>query len=195
MPFSEMTATSGSTAADVQHHGATRFVYGHARTDGGSHGLINKVYLSRAGTFGRFTDGSTFHLRGTVGHADQNTRARPEVAGLVRLSDEMLQHLLGHREIGDDAVFQGPNRRDIARRAAQHVLGLHADGLNRTATAPAGILANGHDRRFVEHDAMSPRIYKGIGGAKIDGEVIGEITQDILEHVGVGSRFRINGVI
>ncbi len=89
----------------------------------------------------------------------------------MRFADEMLQHLLGDREIGDDAVFQGPDRRDVARRASQHVLGFGADGLD-DAAATTGIFANRHDRRLIEHDAVTPGVNQGIGGAKVDGQVI-----------------------
>ena len=69
------------------------------------------------------------------------------------LLNKVLQHLLGNREIGDNAVFQRPDCRDIAGRSAQHVLGLGADGLDHTATA-AAVLANGDNRRLIEHDAV-----------------------------------------
>src|ERR1700732_5120335 len=59
------------------------------------------------------------------GHADDHARVRPAV--LVHLLDEVAQHLLGHVEVGDDAVLQRPDRLDRAGRAAQHPLGLDAD--------------------------------------------------------------------
>ena len=73
----------------------------------------------------------------------------------MRLAYEMLQHLLCDREIGDNTVLQRANRCDMARCAAQHVLGLCADGLYDTATA-ARILANRHHGWFVEYVAMPP---------------------------------------
>src|ERR1700693_102102 len=47
-------------------------------------------------------------------------------AVLVDLLDEVPEHLLGDVEVGDDAVLQGPDRLDRARRAAEHPLGLDA---------------------------------------------------------------------
>jgi hypothetical protein len=93
----------------------------------------------------------------------------------VRLPYKVLQHLLGDREIRDDAVFQGPDGCDVARRAAEHVFGVGANRLNDPA-APAGVLANSDDRGFVEHDAVAPRVNQSVGGSKVDRQVIGEIT-------------------
>src|ERR671924_8427 len=45
-------------------------------------------------------------------------------AVLVHLLDEVAQHLLGHLEVGDDAVLQRPNRLNRPGRAAEHPLGL-----------------------------------------------------------------------
>jgi hypothetical protein len=41
---------------------------------------------------------------------------------------------------------------------------------------------------------MAPGVNQGIGRAKVDRQVIGKITQDILEHAGEAQR-KINGVI
>ena len=43
-------------------------------------------------------------------------------------ADEVLDHLLGDLEVGDDAVAQGADGLDVAGRAADHLLGLVADG-------------------------------------------------------------------
>jgi hypothetical protein len=44
--------------------------------------------------------------------------------------DELLEHLLGDGEVGDDAVLHGPDGFDVARHLAEHGLGLLADGLD-----------------------------------------------------------------
>ena len=49
---------------------------------------------------------------------------------VVRLLDEVVQHLLGVLEVGDDAVLHGLDGDDVARRAAEHLLGLLADGFH-----------------------------------------------------------------
>src|SRR3569832_1076164 len=65
----------------------------------------------------------------------------------VHLADEVAQHALGGVEVGDDAVFERAHRDDVGRRAADHALGLDADGEDL-----AGVGVRGYDRRLVEHD-------------------------------------------
>ena len=112
----------------------------------------------------------------------------------MSFADEVLQHLLGHREVGDHAVFQRPDGRDIARSPAQHVLGVGADGLHDAATAPR-VLANRDHGWLVEHDAVAPRVDQRVRGAEVDRQVIGKITQNVLEHVWVRPRNKINALI
>ena len=71
---------------------------------------------------------------------------------------------------------------------------IQADSFN-CATTPAGILANRNNGRLIEHDTRPTRVNQRVGCAEIDGQVIGKIAQDILEHEGAGSRCRINAVI
>ena len=71
----------------------------------------------------------------------------------MNFPDEMLDHFLGDLEIGDDPVAHWANGLDIARRAAEHQLGIVAHGAN-------GFLAaarrdGGDHRRLVEHDAAT----------------------------------------
>jgi hypothetical protein len=54
---------------------------------------------------------------------------------LVHFAYEVLQHFLGNGEVGDDAVLQGADRFDVARRTAQHALGLEADGFDGLGAA------------------------------------------------------------
>ena len=48
----------------------------------------------------------------------------------MHLADEVLDHLLGDFEVGDDAVAHRADRFDVAGRAAQHHLGVVADREN-----------------------------------------------------------------
>ena len=50
-----------------------------------------------------------------------------KLAPVVHLADEVLDHLLGDFEVGDDAVAQRADGLDVAGRAAEHQLGLLAD--------------------------------------------------------------------
>ena len=51
----------------------------------------------------------------------------------MNLADEMLDHLFRDFEIGDDAVAHRADRLDVAGRAAQHHLGVVADGAHLTS--------------------------------------------------------------
>ena len=44
--------------------------------------------------------------------------------------EEVAQHLLGHVEVGDDAVLQRPHRDDAVGRAPEHALRLEPDALD-----------------------------------------------------------------
>ena len=142
-------------AADVEHHGAARFMNGHAGADRRRHGLVDQQHLARARALGRLADCTPFHLRGAVGHANEHPRARPEVAIAVRLADEVLQHLLGDREIRDNPVLERPDRGDVAGCASQHVLGIGAHGFHDPA-ATARVFPDRHHRRLIEDDAVAP---------------------------------------
>ena len=56
-------------------------------------------------------------------------------------------------------------------------LGLGAHGGNALRAAGAAILADGHHRGFVQHDALAADVDQGVGGAQIDGEIVGEETE------------------
>ena len=78
----------------------------------------------------------------------------------------MTQHLLGHLEIGDDAVLQWADRRDRPGRAAEHALGLDAHGVHLTRPA-----VDRDHARLGEHDAATAHVDERVGGAEIDGHV------------------------
>jgi hypothetical protein len=100
----------------------------------------------------------------------------------MHLADELLEHLLGHGEVGDHAVLHRTNDGNGARRLAEHLLGALADGLNRLFGVRATFHADGHDRRLIEHDALAAHVDQGIGGTEVDGQVIGEVTAKKTEH-------------
>ena len=65
----------------------------------------------------------------------------------------------------------------VAGRAAQHALGLGADGVDF-----AGAVVDGDDRRLGEHDALAAEIDERVGGAKVDGHVAGAEARDETEE-------------
>src|SRR5690606_40543421 len=66
-------------------------------------------------------------LGGPEGDTNDDARLHQRAA-VVRTRDEVAKHRFGDFEVRDDAVTQGANRLDVPRRAAEHVLGLAADG-------------------------------------------------------------------
>src|SRR5438445_5560729 len=155
-------------AADVEHHRAARLVHRNARADRRSHRFLDQIYVARAGGLGRFLDRAALDLGRAARHAHQHARARTEHARAMHLLDELLEHLLGHGEVGDDAVLHRPDRDDVARRATEHALGVGADRRDRTRAAGAAILADRHDRGLVQDDALPAHIDKGVGRTEVD---------------------------
>jgi hypothetical protein len=85
---------------------------------------------------------------------------------VVRLLDEVVEHLLSDFEVGDDAVLHGLDGDDVARGAAKHVLGFLADCFHF-----AGVLVDGDDGGLVDDDAFAGREDEGVGCAQVDGQV------------------------
>jgi hypothetical protein len=100
----------------------------------------------------------------------------------VNLSDEVFQHLLRHREVGDDAVLHRSDGRYVARRAAEHLLRGDANFLNHFLAVRPAFLTNRDDGRLVEHDPLAAQVDERIGGAKIDREIVVEVAAQETEH-------------
>ena len=89
------------------------------------------------------------------------------------LLDEVAEHRLGDLEVGDDTILEGADRGDAAGRAAEHSLGLVADGEN---LGGAGL--DGDDGGFAKHDPLVLDEDKSVGGAEIDADVTGEKSEE-----------------
>src|ERR1700750_2300143 len=83
-----------------------------------------------AGADRGLADRAALDLRRAARHADDDARGGLEETRVVHLADEVLQHLLGDGEVGDHAVLHWTDRGDVARRAAEHLLGRDADFLD-----------------------------------------------------------------
>jgi hypothetical protein len=97
----------------------------------------------------------------------------------IGLADEVLEHLLGDLEVADHAGAHGPDRPDVAGRAADHAVGLLADLQDLARSAP---VEDGDDGGLVEHDAPALHIDQGVGGPQIDRHVAGACTKPLREH-------------
>jgi hypothetical protein len=97
--------------------------------------------------------------------------------------DELLEHLLGDREVGDDAVLHGPDGFDVAGHLAQHGLGFGADGLDGLLAVGAAFMADGDDGRLVENDALAAHVDQRVRSAKVNGQVRREIATKGSEHI------------
>src|SRR5437764_1769 len=96
MPRSMMSAaSSGGVLSSVDRCG---------------HRLFDEIRLTRAGAERRFLDGALLDTCHARRNADDD--ARMCEAMLMDLLDEVPKHLLGHVEVGDDAVLQRPDRSD-----------------------------------------------------------------------------------
>jgi hypothetical protein len=85
---------------------------------------------------------------------------------VVRLLDEVIQHLLGDLEVGDDAVLHRFDRDDVAGGAPQHLLRFFTDRFHFT-----GGFVQRDDGRLVDHNALTLGINERVGGSEVDGEV------------------------
>ena len=115
----------GGAAADVDDHVAARLPHRQPGADGGRHRLLDEPHLAHARVLGGLAHGLALDVGDPGGDRDDEARAH-EVAAIVDLGDEVLEHRLGDGEVGDDAVAHRPNRDDVARRLAEHLLGLGA---------------------------------------------------------------------
>ncbi len=92
---------------------------------GGRHRFFHKMDLTGFRAVGAVLHRALFHLRDFRRNTDDDARTHPDIP-VVRLLDEVGQHLLGDFEVRDDAVLHRLDRHDVARRPAQHFLGVLA---------------------------------------------------------------------
>ena len=107
----------------------------------------------------------------------------PEPLVVVDLLDEVLEHLLGDREVRDHPVLHRADGRDVARRAPEHLLGGEADRLDGLLAVGPAFLADRDHGRLVEDDALAADVNEGVGGAEVDREIGGEVLGNEREHL------------
>jgi hypothetical protein len=84
----------------------------------------------------------------------------------VGLANEVLQHLLGHFKICNDAVLHRSDGNDVAGGAAEHFFGFLADGFYFI-----GKLVDGNDGRFANDDPPSFGKHERVRGAQVDSQI------------------------
>ena len=87
----------------------------------------------------------------------------------MHFQDKVLDHLLGHVDVGNDAVTKRADRLDAVGRLAHHHLGVVAHGLDALDTVDC---LDGDHRRLVEHNPPATNINNGICGAKVDRHIM-----------------------
>ena len=101
----------------------------------------------------------------------------------------MLEHLLGHGEVGNYAVFHGTNGFNIAWNAPEHLLCLATNRLYDFFASGAAVMTNCHHRRLVEHNALTPNINQRVGCPEVDRHIGGKITTKESEHECLAKKY------
>src|SRR5215470_9235782 len=167
----------GGSASDVDDHVAAGLLDRQPSPDGGGHRLFDQVDLARARLHRGIAHRALFDLRDPGRNADDDARPH-ECAASMHLGDEVMQHLFGDVEVGDDAVLERPDGDDVARRSTEHRLRLVSDGQNGVVG-----LMDRDDRGFVEHDPFAADVHQGVRSSEIHREVIREHPgQQVVEH-------------
>src|SRR6266850_638781 len=168
----------GGAATDVHDHVAAGFLNRQAGADRGRHGLLDQVNLPRARLHGGVADGALLDLRDARRDADDDARPH-ERPTTVHLGNEVVQHLLGDVEVGDDAVLERPDGYDVARGAAEHRFRLVPHRQHRVIG-----LVDRDDGRLVEHDALAADVDQRVRRSQVHREIVREHPgQQVVEHL------------
>jgi len=100
----------------------------------------------------------------------------------MHLGNEVANHLFGDVEVADHAVAQRANGHDVGRRAADHALGLGANGQH-----PLGAGIHGDHARLGDDDAPVPNGDQCVRGAEVDPDVVAEEAKQAVEESQVAS--------
>src|SRR5207244_4219032 len=122
-------ADFGGAAADIDDHRSDGFGHWEAGADRGRHRLLDERHAACTSIADSIADGAALDAGSARRDADDDLGpAREAARAAVRLADEMLDHLLGDFEVGDDALAQGANGPKVLRGLAHHQFGVVADG-------------------------------------------------------------------
>src|SRR5690606_42015843 len=79
-------------------------------------------------------------------------------------------------------IFQRSYRDDVARRSAQHLLGVRAHCGDAARAARSAVLPNRNHRWLVEDDSLPANVNQGVGRAEVDRQVVGKEATQTFEH-------------
>src|SRR6202000_3430985 len=119
---------------DIAHERAGGLVTRQPSPYGRGHGLVDQADPAGRGVEAAVVDRAALHGGGAGRHAHDHLGVH-EALAVVHLADEVLDHLLGHFEVGDDPVAHRTDRLHVAGRTAQHLLGLDAHRVHHLAAA------------------------------------------------------------
>ena len=95
----------------------------------------------------------------------------------MNFGDEVLQHFFSDLKISNHAVLERSDRLNVARRAAQHPLGLFAHSLNRFLPV---VHADCHNGGLIQNDAAFLDVNQCIRRAEINRQVGGKHPSEAL---------------
>ncbi len=145
------------------------------------HRLLDELGPAGAGVERRVEHGPLLDLGHARRDADDHPRSGQQPDPVVDLVDEVLDHLLGHVEVADDAVAQGPHGGDVRGRPADHPLRLGPDCQDALRAR-----VDRDDRRLADHDPAVAHVDERIGRTEVDPDVAGEQAENAVEHAGGG---------
>ena len=92
----------------------------------------------------------------------------------MHIVDEVLQHLFGDGKVGDHTVLERPDSLNVARSAAEHLLGIGPDRQDGFRVDLAAVAADRDHRGLVQNNAFLAHIDQGIGRSEVDRQVVGK---------------------
>ena len=177
----------GGAGAEVHHGHRRRPAHREVGADGGGHGLADEGHLAAAGGPGGILHRPPLHLAGVLGYAHHHARAHDGPVG-ERAHDAVPNQHLGELVVGDAARLDRVGGDDVLGGAPQHLLGRLA---HREDPARALALLDGDDGGGLHQQAPGAVGHPDVGGAQVDGQVLGEPAERGAEHGGQSPKVRM----
>src|SRR3989338_462412 len=156
----------GSASADIYHHRTDRIHHGKANAYRRGHWFLNDKHFACSGIHRRIAHRARFNIRNGRRHADDDTRTASFLRQLLRLINEVREHLFRYLKVRDHSVNQAANGNDMPRRAPEHLLRVctHRDDA-------IGLLVKGDNGRLIDDDSVVAKIHKGIRGPQVYADI------------------------